>query len=85
VHYPFSELSGVSLKGKIKEENVLELLDVVLVQVVVAQVLSQSQHSLHLSQGIMILVIVLDILHQLVSVTSAMASCFSNQQIEVIR
>lgn len=61
VHYSLGQLSNVSFEGHVQEEHVLQFANVVLVKVVATNIVSQSCASIHLSQGILVLVIALKV------------------------
>jgi hypothetical protein len=84
MHDPFCERPDVSFKAKIKEEDVLELACIALVEMMLAQVTPQRQCSSHLPQCVLILVIGLDIIHQAVGICTDMSSGFSDQQVHII-
>ena len=85
MHYPLRELPRVRFHAKVHENDVLQFVRVVAIIMIVDNVLSQNQHTIHLTQGIVIIDVTLDVIHEAVRVTATVASGLVQKYENVIR
>ena len=85
MHDSLCKLANVCFEGQIEEAHIFELVDIVSVIVMRAEVIPQVEGSLDLSESVIVSVVPLNIMHETVSVTADVTLGLFYQQVQIIR
>ena len=85
VHDPIRESLDVALKAKVQEEHIFDFVVVlVFIEMILGQKATEVCHSFHLSQSVMVVEIVHDVVDSLVTITADMAASFVDEHRHVV-